>query len=290
MLAHAQSYTLEVSGDASTAPIYVLEGSATSQFWVDGDLDVNQSLVYSMNSAASGAVSTTGELTIKREAFYGEYSWRGRDYWYYRPAWDAKFQADSTYGIASYGQLIVANFNHALVSPAGQEQLIDDTYCNSSLISSRGKMVLVSDSANGFEFVGAMRGQVQGFNQSGRRIKGFPPYFVYFNQSITGDFSSPVWGAWAASYQVEQTGRFLSGEGELIVGADDDPATQDDPVDTIPQTLSGRYSSKGGGVFSWGAAGAGTDKKVTVKITHNTQDELVEGKNQITAAGQRRKF
>lgn len=290
--AQTQNFNLQVSGDAATAPIYTMEGTATSQFSVDGDLNVNQSLTYSMDSVASGAVNTTGDLTIKRDqdgpTFL--YEWRGRQYWWYRSAWDAAFQANSTYGVASFGQLIVVNFNHRLTSPTGQAQIIDDTSCNSAFISSRGRMFLISDSTtDGFEFVGAMGGEVRGFNEFGGTIKRFPYRNVYFEQSITGDFSSPDWGSWVASYAVEQNGRRLAGQGDLYVGVDD-PADALEAFDHVEQNLSGSFNARRG-IFSWGAAGAETtDRKVTVKITHNSEDQLIDGKNQISAAGQRRRF
>lgn len=280
--AWASGFTLEVSGDADTAPIYVLEGSATSQFNVDGDLDVEQALTYSMDSVESGSVATTGRMTIKRQAYSYPYWWQGWQYEAYRPGWDAKFDADSTYRIANYGQLIVASFNHRLNSPVGEAQFLDDATCASARISSKGRMILVNNGDREFEFEGLMSGGVQGFDDKGRRIKSFP-YRVWFTQNIAGNFEAAEWGAWVATYQVEQAGKRITGAGELKVG----PA--DDPVDAVQQNLKGSHNSKTG-IFSWGATGSGSEKKVTVKITHNDQDSLISGRNQITAAGQKRKF
>jgi hypothetical protein len=281
LLVLADTFTLEVSGDADTAPIYVLEGSGVSQFTVDGDLEVEQALTYSMDSVASGAVATTGRLHIKRQAISYPYEWRGWQYWIYRPAWDATFDADSTYRVSNYGQLIVVNFNHRLNSPPNQRSLIDDVECSSARISSAGRMVLVNNGNDDFEFVGLMKGGVQGFDGTGRRIRNFP-YSVGFTQTITG-FTAADWGAWQAVYQVERSGKRIAGSGKLTVGP------EDDPVDSVPQTLRGSYNTRRG-IFSWGAAGSGAEKRVSVKIVHDDQDNLVSGKNQITAAGQKRRF
>jgi hypothetical protein len=278
----AQSFTLEVSGDAETAPIYVLEGSATSQFVVDGDISVDQALTYSTDSVALGAVATTGRLTITRAAYSIPYFWGGWMYELYRPGWDATFNADSNYSLRNYGRLIVASFNHRLNSPANESQFIDDATCSFARISSKGRMILVSEGDAGFRFDGLMAGVVQGFNDQGRRIRNFP-YRVFFTQSITGNFDVSEWGAWLATYQVEQSGRRITGSGVLEVGP------EGDPVDIVPQNLRGSYNGKRG-VFSWGAAGSDSDRRVTVKITHNDEDELVQGKNHIKAAGQSRKF
>jgi len=57
-------------------------------------------------------------------------------------------------------------------------------------------------------------------------------------------------------------------------------------VETVVQTVKGTVKN---GIFSWTAAGTGADKKVQVKIT-NTNSDLVDNKNSVSAAAQTRKF
>ncbi len=274
--ARGDSFTLEVSGTPETAPIYVLEGTATTTFLVDGSINVTQNLTYSMDSAARGIVQTTGAMTIKREL-------QTDDETYYLSAWDAKLSTDSEYRIKNYGRFIVVEFNHSLQSDDGTSHIIDGEPCASATISSIGKMFLVNDEDT-FEFIGFMRGTVLGFDNNGRRVRNFGYRGVEFTQNISDLTSKDGWGSWSGSYDIEQTGRKLEGEGTLKIGS------TSDPVDTITQNIKGSYNSKKD-IFSWNAVGSETaDKRVTVKITHNGADEVIDGKNRIRAAAQNRKF
>jgi hypothetical protein len=274
--AHSESFTLEVSGSPETAPIYVLEGTATTTFLVDGSIDVSQNLTYSMDSAAKGIVQTTGAMTIKRELQTDGET-------YYLSEWDAKLSADSEYRIKNYRDLILVEFNHRLNSDNGTQQMIDGEEYTSAVISSIGRMWLI-DEGDSYMFEGLMKGTVRGFDEN-NNIVYENKYKVVFEQEIGNMTSKDGWGSWSGSYDIEQTGRKLEGEGTLKIGG-----STIDPVDTITQNIKGSYNSKKD-IFSWNAAGSEVaDKKVTVKITHNGSDELIDGKNRIRAAAQNRKF
>jgi hypothetical protein len=267
--AHSESFTLEVSGSPETAPIYVLEGSATTKFLVDETIDVSQNLTYSMDSAAKGIVQTTGAMTIKRELSY-------------LPEWDAKLSAESEYRIKNFRDLILVEFNHRLKSDKGTPQMIEGEEYASAEISSIGKMWLI-DEGDSYKFDGLMKGTVSGFDEKSNLVYK-NNYRVGFEQEISNMTSSKGWGAWSGFYTIEQMGRKLLGEGTLKIGS------TDDPVDTIAQNIKGSYNGKKD-IFSWNAAGSETsDKKVTVKLTHTSADDPIEGKNRIRAAAQSRKF
>jgi hypothetical protein len=274
--AHSESFTLEVSGTPETAPIYVLEGTATTTFLVEESINVIQNLTYSMDSAAKGIVRPIGAMTIKRELQTDGET-------YYLSEWDAKLSADSEYRIKNYGRFIVAEFNHKLKSDDGTAHIIDGEPCAEAIISSIGRMYLANEEDT-FEFEGFMRGRVLGFDDNGRSVRNYGYSRVGFTQNISDLTSKPGWGSWSGSYDIEQTGRKLEGEGTLKIGS------SDFPFDTITQNIKGSYNSKKD-VFSWNAAGSDVaDKRVTVKITHNGADEVIDGKNRIRAAAQNRKF
>jgi hypothetical protein len=253
-----QSLTVEISGDAESAPIYVLNGTADTTFLVDGDINVAGSFIFSMDDAASPNVIAFGDYAVT--------SWD----------WDADLQAASTYKISSYGNVIKVAFKHLCGKKPGGRLLMEGYECTTGQILSQGTMYLVA--ANPYFFSGGMSGFVRGQDFLGRTIKNCTYRNVAFTQTV--DVVTADWGDWAGEWNLVATGGKISGSGAIQVGPDSDP------VETVSQTVKGTVKN---GIFSWSASGSGGDKKVSVKIT-NTNAGLVDNKNSVSAAAQTRKF
>lgn len=274
----AISDEVTVSGDASSAPIYVLNGSGTTTMVVNADnieddpedefsgISINQVFTFSMDSVASGNVDVQGTMNITGDDGGGE--------------WNASFVANTVYKIKQYGDLISYQFKHTLQSASGPQTIVG-VESDSAEITSRGKAALVSEDGS---FSGTMSGHI--------KVDGFDSwdYDVPFTQEFS-DIEAADLGDWEAvlSYAVD---------GKKIVPAAE-PSTvavgpAEDPVDTVDLALKGTYNKKKD-LFSWAAKGIGADKKVIIKVVaagSEDSDEinLVDDKSQISAAAQKRKF
>lgn len=243
------------------APIYVINGNAVTNFKVsDGeDIHVEGRFIFTMDDAASPNVSALGDYTITRD-----------------PDWNADMSAASVYKISSFGNLIRVQFRHLARQKSGGNLLIEGQNCTTGEILSQGSMVLVS--SDPYYLSGTMGGYVLGRN--GRRVVKRCNYAnKEFSQSV--DVETSDWGLWDGTWDlsVNAKGR-ISGTGNLQVGQDEDP------VETVPQTITGSVKN---GIYTWSAAGRGRDRAVQVRIV-NTSSDVVDGKNQVSAAAQNRKF
>ena len=109
------SMDVTVEGDASSAPIYTLEGTGTSDMDVDG-VHVHQSFTYSMANVNSGAITSVGGYYITySDPIYG---------------WDVRFSGNSSYQIKSYGNSAVVSFNHNLNKADSGSSVIRGNWCN----------------------------------------------------------------------------------------------------------------------------------------------------------------
>lgn len=248
---------IDISGDAGSAPIYVLNGEADTHFLVDGDINVDGSFDFSMDDAASPKVLALGNYHVT--------SWD----------WDAELLASSTYTIASYGSIIKVSFSHLCGKKPGGRLLMEGYECETGQILSQGVMYLVA--SDPYFLSGGMSGYVRG-QVGGRTIKSCSYRNVFFTQSI--DVATADWGDWKGHWSLTTNGKAISGTGTIQIGPDSDP------VETVTQTVKGTVTS---GIYSWSATGSGSDKKVSVKIT-NTNSDLVDKKNSVSAAAQTRKF
>jgi hypothetical protein len=259
LLSHAASaLDVEISGDAGSAPIYVLNGEAETDFLVDGDINVDGSFIFSMDDAASPNVIAFGDYAVT--------SWD----------WDADLQAASTYKISSYGNIIKVAFNHLCQKKPGGRLLMENYECETGQILSKGVMYLVA--SNPYFLSGGMSGYVRG-QVGGRTIKNCNYKNVAFTQSV--DVATADWGDWEGSWNLTTTGNKVSGSGTIQIGPDSDP------VETVAQTVKGTVKN---GIFSWSATGAGTDSKVKISVKHNATPAFVDTKNSVSAAAQTRKF
>lgn len=254
----ASALDLEISGDAGSAPIYVLNGEADTDFLVDGDINVEGSFIFSMDDAASPNVIAVGDYHVT--------SWD----------WDAELLASSTYKISSYGSIIKVNFNHLCGEKPGGRLLMENYECETGQILSKGVMYLVA--SNPYFLSGGMSGYVRG-QVGGRTIKNCNYKNVAFTQSI--DVATADWGDWEGDWSLTATGNKVSGTGTIQIGPDSDP------VETVFQTVKGTVRN---GIFSWSAAGAGADNKVKISVKHNAVPAFVDTKNSVSAAAQTRKF
>lgn len=261
LLSHAafgDSLDIAIEGDADSAPIYVLNGTADTTFLVDGDINVAGSFIFSMDDAASPNVIALGDYNVT--------SWD----------WDADLQASSTYKISSYGNIIKVAFNHLCQKKPGGRLLMGNYECETGQILSKGVMYLVA--SNPYFLSGGMSGYVRG-QVGGRTIKNCNYRNVFFTQTI--DVATADWGDWQGSWNLTTTGNRVSGSGTIQIGPDSDP------VETVAQTVKGTVKN---GTFSWSAAGAGTDSKVKISVKHNATPAFVDGNNRVSAAAQARKF
>jgi len=250
------------------APIYTLNGTAEAALDIfTSDVDVSQSLIFTMDNVNSGRVNTIGDVHITKAG-----------------AWDATFLAKSIYTISSYGKLIIVSFNHTLGKDPMETMLVDGQICNSGSITSRGSMELLSD----YSFSGHMWGKV--FAKKNGKVVANYLYDDYFTQEFTNIVVEDQ-GVWSATYNVKEvidkkgkpTGA-LSGTGTIEVGP------QDDPVDEVAQKVSGTKNAKTG-IYSWTTtSNSKADAKVKVTIKHTASDLVDDGKNSVSAAAQTRKF
>lgn len=244
------------------APIYTLNGEATANFGIGPykDISVNQKLVFTMDNVNGGRVHTVGNAHITKAG-----------------SWDATFLADSWYSMATYGRLIIVNFNHKLNKDPNELMLVDGEPCDSGYITSAGSMKLLSD----YTFDGLMRGQVLG-RRNGRVIKNYS-YRDEFDQNFT-DLVVEDQGVWSAEYSILELARNrLKGSGTIEVG----PA--ENPVDIVEQNVAGTKNPRTG-VFTWTTTSKSrADSKVKVTI-RNTASDLVPNANSVSAAAQTRKF
>jgi len=267
LLITASSYPVTVKleggpaggGFEETAPIYTLNGTANTIVFVD-DIRCESDLTFTMDNVNSGNVRTTGSMHL----FKGDY----------KEPWDAYFDANSIYVIKSYGALIQVNFNHKLNKDSDEACLICGKIADKAWITSKGYMNLLQD----YTFIGQMAGTVTGY-RSGRLIKNSK-----YNDNFTQEFTDIVvedQGVWSASYTFNEAKGKLSGKGTIVVGP------QDKPVDTVAQKVSG---TKKGGIYSWTTtSNSRLDAKVKVTIK-NTDTDVVDGANSVSAAAQTRKF
>ena len=254
----ALALDLEISGDAGSAPIYVLNGEADTDFLVDGDINVEGTFIFSMDDAASPNVIAVGDYHVT--------SWD----------WDAELLASSTYKISSYGSIIKVNFNHLCGKKPGGRLLMENYECETGQILSKGVMYLVA--SNPYFLSGGMSGYVRG-QVGGRTIKNCNYKNVAFTQSI--DVATADWGDWEGDWSLTATGSKISGTGTIQIGPDSDP------VETVVQTVKGTVRN---GIFSWSAAGAGADNKVKISVKHNAVPAFIDTENSVSAAAQKRKF
>ena len=254
----ALALDLEISGDAGSAPIYVLNGEADTDFLVDGDINVEGSFIFSMDDAASPNVTADG--------YYHVTSWD----------WDAELEADSDYKISSYGNIIKVGFTHLCQKKPGGRLLMENYECETGQILSKGVMYLVA--SNPYFLSGGMSGYVRG-QVGGRTIKNCNYKNVAFTQSI--DVVTADWGDWKGDWSLTATGSKISGTGTIQIGPDSDP------VETVAQTIKGTVKN---GIFSWSATGTGTDKKVKISVKHNAVPAFIDTENSVSAAAQKRKF
>jgi len=247
------------------APIYTLNGTAEAALDIfTSDVDVSQSLIFTMDNVNSGRVNTIGDVHITKAG-----------------AWDATFLAKSIYTISSYGKLIIVSFNHTLGKDPMETMLVDGQICNSGSITSRGSMELLSDCS----FSGTMWGKVFA-KKKGKVVANY-----LYDDNFTQEFNNIVvedQGVWSAVYNVNEvinkkgkpTGA-LTGDGTIVVGP------EDAPVDTVAQKVSGTKKS---GVYSWTTTSKSRlDAKVKVTIK-NTDTDVVDGANSVSAAAQTRNF
>jgi hypothetical protein len=226
---------------------------------VDGDINVDGSFIFSMDDAASPNVIAFGDYAVT--------SWD----------WDADLQAASTYKISSYGNVIKVAFKHLCGKKPGGRLLMEGYECTTGQILSQGTMYLVA--ANPYFLSGGMSGYVRGQDFLGRTIKNCTYRNVAFTQTV--DVATADWGDWKGSWNLTTTGNKVSGSGTIQIGPDSDP------VETVVQTVKGTVRN---GIFSWSAAGAGTDKKVKISVKHNAVPAFVDTKNSVSASAQTRKF
>jgi len=229
---------------------------------------VVQNFTFTMDNLSSGKVGTQGSMVITGDDGGGE--------------WDATFVADTDYIIKQFGDLISVSFNHKLESASGTQKILDEEYPFAT-ITSRGQMVLVPGEA---ALSGTMSGSILA---GGQRINAYSS--IPFTQEFT-DIESAELGDWTALVNYAINGRKVVPSGPastLSVGP------SEDPIDTVPLEIKGSFNSKSG-LLSLATKGAeAQDKKVTLRVVareEGAEDELalVEGKNQIAAAAQKRKF
>ena len=256
-------------GFEETAPIYTLNGTAHATLLVGGSGGVNcdQELTFTMDNVNSGNVRTTGSIHLFNDDEDGP--------------WDAWFVANSIYVIKTYGALIQVTFNHKLNKDSDEVCVVCGQTADKAWITSKGYMTLLAD----YTFIGQMAGNVVAY-RGGRLIKN-SKYNDNFTQEFT-DITVEDQGVWSAEYKFNEvinkqgkpTGA-LTGNGTIVVGP------QDDPVDTVPQKVSG---TKRGGVYSWTTtSNSKADAKVKVTIKH-TDTDVVDNANSVSAAAQTRKF
>ena len=267
----AQSLQVQMDQESTGVPIVTLEGTGSSDILIDKYYDndgvhVHQEFTYSMANVNSGNVSCVGTCMITSSDPGYE--------------WNVGFSGSSTYQIKSYGNLAVVSFNHRLNKSNTELSLIRATWCNAGYITSSGKSYVVSDDIGGFYLFGRMAGSVVGKNNSKTltNIKYNSPFTQTFDLSTSQNFVN-----WYGDYNLSSNAKgVLSGSGSLTFGS------INDPVDTVEQKVKGTLSKSG--VFSWTTTSvSNADKKVKITIK-NTSTDVIDGKNNITAAAQSRKF
>lgn len=271
-LLSVSGYSLEVTveGDSSSAPIYTLDGTGTSDMDVDGSVHVHQNFTYSMASVNSGVVTSVGGYYITYNDPYDS-----------RYNWDVNFSGNSSYKINSYGNLAVVSFNHKLNKADLGLSLIRGNWCTGGYITSAGKSYVMPDFNGGFYLYGNMSGGVIGTNNK-KVLTNYKYKYLWFYQTF--DLSvSQEWANWMGDFSFNSNPKgVVSGNGVLTFG---DPS---DPVDTVEQSVKGTFSKAG--VYSWATTSVSkADSKVKVTIK-NTSTDVIDGKNNITAAAQSRKF
>jgi len=258
--------SVTIEGDASTAPIYTMEGHAISQFRIDDYMDVKSDFQYSMDNVNSGLVSCVGTDKITTDPGTVE-------------PWDGTFDVVTIYTIKQYGKSITASFNHLLHSKG--VVIKNGKSAASATVSSRGSMQLQKN----FTFYGSMKGQIIAKDSLGNIIDNhnYPTdHTCNFTQTFS-DVSTSDWGVWTGDYTLNRFINILSGTGVATFG----PIK--DPVDTVAQNLKGTVSKSG--IFSWSTTSTSkADNKVKLTIKHNSYDQLVNGQNSVNAAAQSRKF
>ena len=261
-------YSLEVTveGNSSSAPIYTLDGTGTSEMDANG-AQVFQSFTYSMANVNSGAITSVGGYYITNDdPYYG---------------FDVRFSGSSSYQVKSYGNLAVVSFNHKLNKADAGLALIRGKYCDSGYITSSGKSFVEEDGNGGFCLRGFMLVNINGFLNK-KTIVNYNveslPFLQTFDLSV-----SQNWAKWLGEFTFSSnTKGVVSGNGVLTFG---DPS---DPVDTVEQSVKGTFSKAG--VYSWATTSVSkADSKVKV-ASKNTSTDVIDGKNTITAAAQSRKF
>jgi hypothetical protein len=267
----AYSLDLSIEGNASSAPIYTLDGTGTSDLLIDkysnnDGVHVHQEFIYSMANVNSGNVSCIG--TCRITSIDPGYEW------------DVSFSGSSNYQIKSYGNLAVVSFNHKLLKTDSSLALIRATWCNGGYITSSGKSYVTEDSSGGFYLMGMMSGKVIGTKDKYilTNIKYKSPFTQTFDLSVSQD-----WASWLGEFTFSSNSKGgVTGDGILTFG------DANDPVDTVSQTVKGTFSKLG--VYSWTTTSKSkADSKVKVTI-RNTASDVIDGKNNITAAAQSRKF
>jgi hypothetical protein len=260
------SMDVTVEGGASSAPIYTLEGTGTSDMDANG-AQVLQGFTYSMANVNSGAITSVGGYyIINNDPYYG---------------FDVRFSGSSSYQIKSYGNLAVVSFNHKLNKADAGTALIRGKICDSGYITSSGKSFVEDDGKGGFYLRGFMLVNIKGFinkkNVVNYNVKSLP-FTQTFDLSASQD-----WSKWLGEFTFSSNSKGgVTGDGVLTFG------NTNDPVDTVAQTVKGTLSKTG--IYSWSTTSKSkADSKVKVTIK-NTSTDVIDGKNNITAAAQSRKF
>jgi len=276
-------YSLDVTveGDSSSAPIYALDGTGTSDLEVDRNpynagVVAHQSFTYSMANVNSGAVSCVGSTYITSSQPGNE--------------WNANFSGNTTYQIQQYGSLVAVKFNHKLTKSGSGSALIDGVSCDGGYVTSVGRAYVQDDNKGGFYLLGnkTMSGVIVGTIRN-KKVK----QRSYNNSSFVQTFDLAVsqnWASWLGDYTLNSNSKgVVTGTGVLTFG---NPA---DPVDTVAQTVKGVLSKTS--IFSWSTTSTSkSDGKVKITIKHtnpinpDVDPELIVGKNKISAAAQSRVF
>ena len=141
--------------------------------------------------------------------------------------------------------------------------------------------LLVGGTRSPKDLLGSMSVNVIGKNNK-RVLTNYNHKNLWFYQTF--DLSvSQDWAKWLGDFTFSSNSKGgVTGDGILTFG------DTSDPVDTVAQTVKGTLSKTG--IYSWSTTSKSkADSKVKVTIK-NTSTDVIDGKNNITAAAQSRKF
>jgi len=252
-----------------SAPVYVIEGNFSQNYWVGGlNFDVDWSV---MMDPASGAVAGTGFFSINGTFYYYGSNWPIN--------FDGAVQVDLT------------------AKPAGSVLRVNGKMALAGTGSIAGYYVdrcLVNYNYSNFE-VNPATATMSGYMSAKgtARVPGYatvpvnvPAQFVSWNlpdENTNGAWDSA--GDWTAEIDANVNGKGkISGTGELAVVDETGEA-----YDLIPQTVSG--SVKNGTVSLASKGSTSSTSRIKVNLTYlQATDETVPQKSAVSAYGQNRKF